>query len=312
MGTLRVDPHGLSAFSASYGLRAVTVRGALGSAGNRGPFFQATSAAVTNSDAMVDAAFRTLAERIDDLIVRNSRLPCRCTRAVTTNLPRLWTAPSTGFPRERRHVVATAVPLAGSRLADRASDGGGQSLEGSRRHVDQRLRRRRGRSADSGGHGVGRPGQSGRSSPDVARSGGRTNRCPAATGGCPDRGQRGPSHRCGQSGGPQGRRRGSHAGLRRSGRSLGWRPAVLLAATAQSFGQCWADDFKDDVGMGMVRGALTGGVFGALRGAAVGVFFGVRSGSSAEPCWVSSAARRGGAMITGPLLTAGKSVWDCV
>jgi hypothetical protein len=85
-----------------------------------------------------------------------------------------------------------------------------------------------------------------------------------------------------------------------------------LAATAQSFGQCWADDFKDDVGMGMVRGALTGGVFGALRGAAVGVFFGVRSGSSAEPCWVSSAARRGGAMITGPLLTAGKSVWDCV
>jgi hypothetical protein len=67
MGTLRVDPHGLSAFSASCGLRAVTVRGALGSAGNRGPFFQATSAAVTNSDAMVDAACRTLAERIDDL-----------------------------------------------------------------------------------------------------------------------------------------------------------------------------------------------------------------------------------------------------
>jgi hypothetical protein len=86
----------------------------------------------------------------------------------------------------------------------------------------------------------------------------------------------------------------------------------MSAEDTQSFGQCWADDFKDDVGMGMVRGALTGGVFGALRGAAVGVFFGGPVGvfGGAVLGFVGGAA--GGAMITGPLLTAGKSVWDCV
>jgi hypothetical protein len=66
MANLRVDPHGLGGFAASCADKAATVRTALAK-GSSGPGFQASSAAVMESDSRVAAASKRLGERIDDM-----------------------------------------------------------------------------------------------------------------------------------------------------------------------------------------------------------------------------------------------------
>jgi len=79
-----------------------------------------------------------------------------------------------------------------------------------------------------------------------------------------------------------------------------------------SFGQCWSEDFKDDVGPAMVRSAFTSGAVGAVVGGIGGAFFGGPFGAAGGIVlgFVGGAAR--GALITGPLTAAGKSAWDCL
>lgn len=71
MKPLQVDPDGLEALAADCVLRAAAVRAAP-AAGDPGPGFQASAAAVTLSHAQVDAASQTLAARIEDMASRLS------------------------------------------------------------------------------------------------------------------------------------------------------------------------------------------------------------------------------------------------
>jgi hypothetical protein len=77
------------------------------------------------------------------------------------------------------------------------------------------------------------------------------------------------------------------------------------------FGKCWSDEFKDEVGPAMVRGAFTGGLTGAVIGGIGGFFFGGPFGAAGGIVlgFVGGAAK--GVLITGPLEAAGKSAWDC-
>lgn len=85
----------------------------------------------------------------------------------------------------------------------------------------------------------------------------------------------------------------------------------LDTADNPGFGQCWSDEFKDDVGPAMVRGAFTGGLMGAVIGGVGGFFFGGPFGAAGGIVlgFVGGAAK--GVLITGPLEAAAKSAWDC-
>lgn len=78
-----------------------------------------------------------------------------------------------------------------------------------------------------------------------------------------------------------------------------------------SFGECWSEEFKDDVGPAMVRSAFTGGLMGAVAGGVGGFFLGGPFGAAGGIVlgFVGGAAK--GVMITGPLEAAGKALWDC-
>jgi uncharacterized protein YukE len=78
----------------------------------------------------------------------------------------------------------------------------------------------------------------------------------------------------------------------------------------RGFGQCFSENFKEDLGRNMVQGVFVGGALGALRGAVVGLFggpVGVLGGTVLG--FVGGAAS--GAMISGPVRTAATSAWDC-
>lgn len=77
------------------------------------------------------------------------------------------------------------------------------------------------------------------------------------------------------------------------------------------FGQCWSDEFKDELGPAMVRSAFTGGLFGALIGGVGGFFLGGPFGAAGGIVlgFVGGAAK--GVLITGPLEAAGMAAWDC-
>jgi uncharacterized protein YukE len=86
---------------------------------------------------------------------------------------------------------------------------------------------------------------------------------------------------------------------------------VSQEPTAPSFGGCFSDNFKEDIGENMVQGVFVGGALGAVRGAVVGILggpFGVFGGSVLG--FVGGAAQ--GAIISGPLRTAATSAWDCL
>jgi hypothetical protein len=78
------------------------------------------------------------------------------------------------------------------------------------------------------------------------------------------------------------------------------------------FGQCWSEEFNDELGPSMVRSAFTGGIMGAVVGGVGGAFFGGPFGAAGGIVlgFVGGASR--GVLITGPLTAAGKSVWDCL
>ena len=77
------------------------------------------------------------------------------------------------------------------------------------------------------------------------------------------------------------------------------------------FGQCFADNFKSDIGPNMATGVLTGGLVGAARGGLVGIPggpLGVLGGVVLG--FVGGAA--GGAILSGPARTAVTSTWNCL
>ena len=77
------------------------------------------------------------------------------------------------------------------------------------------------------------------------------------------------------------------------------------------FGQCFADNFKSDIGPNMAQGVITGGLATAVRGGFVGILggpLGVLGGVVLG--FVGGAA--GGAILSGPARTAVTSTWNCL
>ncbi|MGW4097153.1 hypothetical protein [Mycobacterium sp. NPDC004974] len=77
------------------------------------------------------------------------------------------------------------------------------------------------------------------------------------------------------------------------------------------FGECFTENFKEDIGKNMIQGVFVGGALGAIRGGVAGLLggpVGILGGGIAG--FVGGAAM--GAMISGPARTAAFSAWNCL